>query len=404
MILEIHLAIVCAKLITIYTALTFLLMSRKIISKLPIQFINAQLHNSETYIKIHYILLVNTITLSIIHTIAHYVTFASNNTEFTTLVNFLSNASIFTGNTLLFIVILVIPTLRLLTRRSNYYLWIHHTFIVTFSIVLISHGCFCYLKLQDGSCRNPQSWKWLLIPVIIYTIDLIWRYNIPLTTIQKITVYNKNILEIKIDKRPDLEKTLGTTIYINCPQISNLEWHPFSIASTRFDENYTTFYIKERGNWTESLHKLMGKTNSSNYIPIIYPQIKIDGSYGDKFYNIEKILSCHNVCMYSLGIGVTPFISVFKCLVHLNFQIKNLLIVLTIRDIYELDIIHDLLTTLCNKYANIKIYIYETNTIRTTITFDNSLFCSNRICIYNGRPNLQHLEKTEMISKLFKIS
>lgn len=401
--LHTHLAIVCAKIINIYTGVTFILMSKKFTSKIPLYFFK-NLYSSDIYVKIHYILLFHIFGLSILHIVAHYYSFITNQTEFHVITDFWSNPSIFTGNILLFISFFIIPGLRLLSRSSVLFIWVHHAFVIGYITILFSHGCFCYLKLNDGSCRNPQSWKWSVIPLCIYLVDLILRYIKKPVKIQQIKVYNKKILQISISKDEQLEKNLSSTIYINCPEISSLEWHPFSIVSSKFDydDKYTTFYIKDRGDWTNSFHKLVGKINNEQYIPVIYPLIKIDGPYGNNFENIEKILACHNVCIYSLGIGFTPFISIFKYLTNSNCKIKNLLIVLTVRDINDLDMIHNLLLNLKEKYTNIKIYIYETHNTKHTIVFDE--YYSTQIKVYHGRPNIQDLKKQEYITKIFKIS
>lgn len=397
-IFQTHLAIVCAKLINLYSGLTILLMSRRLISKIPIQFFK-NLHNSENSINVHFIILFNIIILSILHVVAHYYSFLINDTRFGSLFEFWSNPSIFTGNILFFLMFLLIPGLQFLSRRSVIFIWVHHTFILLYFILLLSHGCFCYLLLKDGTCRNPQSWKWSVLPLFIYCIDLILRYNTKSINIKKVNVYNGNILEINIEKDINLEKILGSTIYVNCPEISLLEWHPFSIVSTKFDNSFTTFYIKERGDWTKSFHKLVGKTESGKYIQSFYPRLKIDGPYGDKFGDIEQLLSCNNVCIYSLGIGFTPFISLFKYMYFSQLQIKKLLIVLTVREFNDLDVIHNILLTLSQE-KTIKILIYETDKSKHTIMFDDN----NQIQIHHGRPNINQLSKQERIDKLIKIS
>lgn len=60
-----------------------------------------------------------------------------------------------------------------------------------------------------------------------------------------------------------LKYTSLSFIYINLPQISYLQWHPFSIASSPLDGSQElTVYIKPLGTWTQSLKEsIQSSTN-----------------------------------------------------------------------------------------------------------------------------------------------
>ena len=54
----------------------------------------------------------------------------------------------------------------------------------------------------------------------------------------------------------------GQYVFMNCPQISKWEWHPFSIASSEMNPQIS-FLIKNNGDWTNKLIQLFKKKLSN---------------------------------------------------------------------------------------------------------------------------------------------
>lgn len=219
--------------------------------------------------------------------------------------------------------------------------------------------------------------------------------------IEKIVIYerdNTNIMSLNILKNPELEIFLGSTIYLNCPEISYLEWHPFTVVSTAYDIGYTTVFIKIRGDWTNQLMMKCGKISNGKLIESVYPKIIIDGPYNSSFKNIKFNLQNKVVCLYMSGIGITGFVSVFKYILNTKISLKELYIVISVRNFTEIDVIHDLIVSL-SKIPNIKIKIYQTDKIKKVILCNDY----QNVEIYYNRPDISEIKKKFNIEKVYKI-
>jgi len=371
-----------------------ILMCRKILNYIPI------LRSIYHYrILIHKILLCYFYIFSFIHTIAHYINFFKINTA-----DLLYNPTVYTGNIILFYLIILFPILFWKKIREKWgFLIYHHLVFVTFYILIISHGSFCFFQIKSsGLCKESSSWKWILPSTILLIFEIFFRYTQKKYDIQKITIYkrdNTTIMSLSILKNPDLEIFLGSTIYINCPEISYLEWHPFTIVSTAYDLYFSTVYIKIRGDWTDQLMIKCGHSQLHNYlIESVYPKIIIDGPYDSSFKNIKFNLQNKVVCLYMSGIGITVFISVFKYILNTKIGLKKLFIVISVRDFTEIDLIHDLILLL-SKIENIKIQIYQTDKIKKVLLSKDY----QNVEIYYNRPDILQIQKEFNIEKLYKI-
>lgn len=49
---------------------------------------------------------------------------------------------------------------------------------------------------------------------------------------------------------------VGQYVFLNCPEISQLEWHPFTMTSAP-EEDFFTVHIRKAGDWTETLIKMV---------------------------------------------------------------------------------------------------------------------------------------------------
>jgi len=56
----------------------------------------------------------------------------------------------------------------------------------------------------------------------------------------------------------------GQFVYLNCPQISTYEWHPFTISSMDNSSRQFTLHIKTAGDWTRKLRQELACSRNSN--------------------------------------------------------------------------------------------------------------------------------------------
>uniref|UniRef100_A0A8C9VEE2 NADPH oxidase 1 n=1 Tax=Scleropages formosus TaxID=113540 RepID=A0A8C9VEE2_SCLFO len=103
-----------------------------------------------------------------------------------------------------------------------------------------------------------------------------------------IVIRPSKVLELQLVKA-GFKMEVGQYVFLNCPDISQLEWHPFTMTSAP-EEDFFSVHIRVVGDWTEKL-------------------MRVDGPFGtaseDVFdYEVSMLVGC--------GIGVTPFASILK--------------------------------------------------------------------------------------------
>ena len=76
--------------------------------------------------------------------------------------------------------------------------------------------------------------------------------------------FSKNFIYLKLVKPEGYKYKSGQYAFINIPEISRFEWHPFSIASSP-NSKYLWFMIKRAGNWTGRLIDQFYQIKESSY-------------------------------------------------------------------------------------------------------------------------------------------
>uniref|UniRef100_A0A8B9FR53 FAD-binding FR-type domain-containing protein n=1 Tax=Amazona collaria TaxID=241587 RepID=A0A8B9FR53_9PSIT len=217
--------------------------------------------------------------------------------------------------------------------RRNYFevFWYtHHLFIIYFAGLVI-HGIAGLVRGQTeesikevhphhcGSggmdvggetlpfplgCSNPllssipQSWKWVLAPVLLYIFERIlrvWRAR-QKVVVTKVVMHPARVLELQMQKK-GLHMEVGQYIFVNCPSISLLEWHPFTLTSAP-EEDFFSIHIRAAGDWTERLIDTFQQQ-----------KIEVDGPFGTAS---EDVFQYEVAMLVGAGIGVTPFASILK--------------------------------------------------------------------------------------------
>ncbi|KAK9278589.1 hypothetical protein L1049_028161 [Liquidambar formosana] len=184
--------------------------------------------------------------------------------------------------------------------------WIsHHLFILVYALLLV-HSMFLFLT---NSPAEKTTWMYIAIPVLLYAGERIFRairsgfYEVE---ILKVCTYPGKVLSLKMSKPEGFRYQSGMYMFIQCPQISSFEWHPFSLTSGPGDD-YLSVHIRTLGDWSYQIYGLFQEAILSRVTK--YPKIYIDGPYGAAAQDHVKY---DIVVLIGLGIGATPFISVLK--------------------------------------------------------------------------------------------
>ncbi|XP_069319828.1 NADPH oxidase 1 isoform X1 [Eulemur rufifrons] len=163
---------------------------------------------------------------------------------------------------------------------------------------------------HDSDCRDPQfeghppeSWKWIVAPIILYIFERILRFyrSQQKVVITKVVMHPSKVLELQMNKG-GFSMEVGQYIFVNCPSISLLEWHPFTLTSAPEEDSFS-IHIRAAGDWTENLIRAFEQQDSS------IPRIEVDGPFGTAS---EDVFQYEVAMLVGAGIGVTPFASILK--------------------------------------------------------------------------------------------
>ncbi|KAJ7918000.1 NADPH oxidase [Mycena leptocephala] len=206
--------------------------------------------------------------------------------------------------------------------------WYTHHLFIPFFVLWQLHGMFCMIQPDRPPYCSSNTigvfWRYWLIGGVIWIFERILREvrSRHVTYISKVIQHPSNVMELQIKK----EKTnvrAGQYIFINCPEISLLQWHPFTLTSAP-EEDYISVHIRVVGDFTRALAQAVGcdfesigkkgeakvvNVNASKAINRILPRIMIDGPFGTCS---EDFLNYETVFLVGAGIGVTPFASILK--------------------------------------------------------------------------------------------
>lgn len=124
----------------------------------------------------------------------------------------------------------------------------------------------------------------------------------------------------------------GQWLFINCPDVSRQQWHPFTITSCPFDP-YISIHVRQVGDFTRELASALGVGSSQAELydeldPMgMYevallqgqemPKLRIDGPYGAP---AEDVFENEIAILIGTGIGVTPWASILKNIWHMRLS------------------------------------------------------------------------------------
>ncbi|KAF9257679.1 NADPH oxidase isoform 2 [Marasmius fiardii PR-910] len=212
---------------------------------------------------------------------------------------------------------------------------LHHLFIVFF-INWQLHGMYCMIKPDRPPYCSSNTigvfWRYWLVGGVIWIAERVLREVRARhrTYIHKVIQHPSKVVELQI-KKDKTKARAGQYIFLNCPEISYFQWHPFTLTSVP-EEDYISVHIRVVGDFTTALAKAVGcdfgsknkdaestktttegskvlGTDSNPPINCTLPRVMVDGPFGsasEDFLNYEVVL------LVGAGIGVTPFASILK--------------------------------------------------------------------------------------------
>jgi predicted ferric reductase len=190
----------------------------------------------------------------------------------------------FSGSVMLFIVIAIGITAMARIRRRVYevFYYLH----VVFALCIIAGAFF------HSGILLP------FIAVLTWGVDLCIRSIVMARTLypRKATlkVVSDTVIQVSFPKTTSFAYNPGQYVYLSIPEISWLQWHPFSISSSP-KQRIVTLHIRKVGNWTTALFDLSKKKQEVS--------ILLEGPYGNLSVDLMNDRKYKNILLISGGIG-----------------------------------------------------------------------------------------------------
>ncbi|KAK3096749.1 hypothetical protein FSP39_002883 [Pinctada imbricata] len=183
--------------------------------------------------------------------------------------------------------------------------WFTHGFYILLYILMIMHGL-------GRLVVPPLTHTYVIGPLVIFTID-------------KIISLSRNKIECKVIKAELLPSDVTTLVFkkpisydyksgqwirIAAMGLNKNEYHPFTLTSAPHEE-FLSLHIRAVGPWTYTIRDLYNPDNIDDTKG--YPSVYVDGPYGEghqDWYRFDVAI------LVGGGIGVTPFASILKDIVH----------------------------------------------------------------------------------------
>lgn len=168
----------------------------------------------------------------------------------------------------------------------------------------------------------------LLLPVALTILDYVWTLKVLKTKRDVLAVsLFENVVRVEVEKKGMVAEA-GQFCWINIPEISKFQWHPYTMSSAPCD-NTITFHIKGmgEGSWSQHLVNMCAQDSEEDMMVDLDTEclvseqrklqtkitIKMDGPYGRLTMAPQAY---RRAILIGGGIGVTPMMSLFKHLMH----------------------------------------------------------------------------------------
>lgn len=130
-----------------------------------------------------------------------------------------------TGQVLVVVLFLIVTSSIYVIRRRYFeiFWFTHHLFIVFFAI-LMTHGTFCFIQTNFGTCPGPSFWKYWVGFGAMYLLERVVRElrgRLP-THISKVVMHPSKVCEVQI-KKPSCKIRSGQYIFLCCPEVARYE-------------------------------------------------------------------------------------------------------------------------------------------------------------------------------------
>lgn len=192
-------------------------------------------------------------------------------------------------------------------RNKNFEVFKYsHALWIVIIILLCFHGYSEFLGAN-------LFFLWIVFPSSILVLERIYAWSLLIFNkrhkiINLKYLSDSDVIELEVSKPKGYTFIPGQYVDIKIPQISLLQWHPFSFSSSP-NEDTLKFHISPVGDWTNDLKNIVVNLQPNKKLP----QVLIRGPFGtpSQHYSHYK-----NLMVIGTGVGATPFASIMRDFIH----------------------------------------------------------------------------------------
>ncbi|KAH9600187.1 FAD-binding 8 [Trypanosoma melophagium] len=169
-----------------------------------------------------------------------------------------------------------------------------------FELFYYLHIAAFYMIVPTVLWHAAAAWEYFLPGLTVWFMDRLLRMYRSASTVEVVSaVASDAFVELRF-RHATLNAAPGQYAFINVPELSLLQWHPFSFSSA--SEGCYTFHIKSmgEGTWTGRLVELV-KARGNNL------SLSVDGPCG----RVSDFDDYKAVVLVAGGIGVTPCAAIY---------------------------------------------------------------------------------------------
>lgn len=207
---------------------------------------------------------------------------------------------------LLTIIVIVMYVFALPYARKNLFgaFWFTHRWYILLYIFSILHGL-------GQLVQQPLFGYYFIGPCLLFVVDQLIslsRNKLEIAVV-KAELLPSDVTALTFKRPPGFEYRSGQWVRIACKELGEGEYHPFTLSSAPH-EDHLSLHIRAVGPWTTNLRRVYDPNNLDGKAP---PKVLIDGPFGEGHQDWYKFPVA---VLVGGGIGVTPFASILKDIVH----------------------------------------------------------------------------------------
>ena len=294
-------------------------------------------------------------------------------------------------------VIIFVFAVQYARRYAFQSFWLTHHLYIVFYILMFLHG-------SGRLVQDPLFGNFFLGPGIVYVIDRLISLGRSKAEVNivRADILPSQVVGIYFKRPPSFDYVAGQWVRIACLAQNPGEYHPFTLSSAPNEENLS-LHIRAVGPWTHNFREILSQKKSAGDP---FPKLFVDGPFGEghqDWYRFEAAV------LVGGGIGVTPFASILKELVHrfnigARIQCKKVYFIWVTRTQHQFewmaDIIKEVEEADTRRLVEVHVFVtqfFDKFDLRTSMLYvaerhfqrlsGRSLFTGMRAITHFGRPD-----------------